>query len=1527
MALDLTGIDNVGEFYSHHYLETLLEGDLKTTLKRWTTAENEGGPRTPMKALAGLAGRFFEAKGRAEGERDPEERWEHVRDLHARLLEALGFERRPEAERLEGGDVVPVVVSVRRGGAPYLWVVEAPYPVDENADIFGDSPMTPQLPEADGDEPLVVGSWRDLLDGDILRDEAAPRWILFLAGREAALVDRDKWGQGRYLRFDLGELFGRREARALRALAGLLHREVLAPDDGSSLHDALDERSHKHAFAVSADLKYGARQAVELIANEAVRYLREVRHEKVYGDDEIAKALTAEALTYLYRLLFLFYVESRGGDLGVVPMQSDAYRQGYSLETLRDLELVPLTTEAARNGYFIHSSLDRLFHIVNRGVGHGQLHLGEGADEDGEDVLHDTFVVAGLRSPLFDPERTPILARCRLRNGVLQQVLQALSLSKQRKSKSRGRISYAQLGINQLGAVYEGLLSYSGFFAQERLYEVRSKTDIKDSEARTYFVPESEIERFDDGEIVRDEDDLKVRHERGTFVFRLAGRDREKSASYYTPEVLTRCLTKYTLRERLGEPGTEGALTAGAILELTVCEPAMGSGAFLNEAVNQLADAYLERKQAELGLTIPADEYQRARQRVKYRLAVNNVYGVDLNPLAAELGKVSLWLNVLQPGVPTPWFGLRIGVGNSLIGARREVFRSADLVGGKGRKKADLWLSKVPTHVPVGEARPAGTVYHFLVPDEGMAPFDKDKVVKALTPDQATAIKDWRAAFCKPFSELDVRALERISDRIDRVWEEHLGTRRQVLEQTRQRVPVWGEEGGGQGRRLSAEEAEEFARVLSSGTAAGRRLAAAMDYWCALWFWPIREAGLLPTRDAWLMEVEALLDGDVERVQQEGRLRIAADVARRMRFFHWEVAFAEVFAATGGFDVLLGNPPWIKVEWKDAGVLSEFDAHVATRSLGIPELATVRAKALASSAFQATYLTEAQELMGLRAFIGTGSYLPLLGGAQVNLYKAFLARSWTIGSGRGAFGFIHEPGIFGDPKGGMLRSALYERATLIARFTNELELFTSIDDTRPYAFSVGNSSPRGGLSFVVVSNLFHPRTLLESLTHDGKGAVPGIKTPTGAWELRGHRRRVLRVDGERIALFSDVYGPTGCPHSHARLPAVHSEDSLHLLEAVAKAPARVADLIAGMLTTVCFDESGRQADGVIIKAPATPRSPHDLVLSGPHFFVGNPLNKSARPHYQTRNDYDLLELETLDEDFLPGAVFAPGPTPDKYAAALPRLGALPFTDYYRIAFRRRFRSGAERSLICALFPPGPSHIDGVFSLTSSDPEELVGIAGMASALPTDAFVRMTEKTDFRRELVALLPGARRFRDTIAIRVLRLNCLTLHYAALWAELWDDAYAEDGFVKPDSRLRSWGDLSAKWTTQSAIRSPFGRRQLLLELDALASLELGISADELCAIYRTQFPVLHGYERETFFDSRGRIVFTVNKGLAGVGLSRSEWSEVRGASADDLLPVWARDTLGPYEPPFDSCDREADLRQAYTHFAGRYAGGSSA
>ena len=437
----------------------------------------------------------------------------------------------------------------------------------------------------------------------------------------------------------------------------------------------------------------------------------------------------------------------------------------------------------------------------------------------------------------------------KLRNRVLQKVIRLMSLSRPAKGRRgrRGRISYAQLGINQLGAVYEALLSYRGFFAEEDLYEVKKAKDKPDVLASAWFVPARDLGEYEDDEKVYDKDDqgrrkLRV-HPRGSFVYRLAGRDRQKTASYYTPESLTKCVVKYSLKELIPDD-----MPADRILDLTVCEPAMGSAAFLNEAVNQLAEKYLDRKQAELGRRIPHDEYADELQKVRHYIADRNVYGVDLNPVALELAEVSLWLNCIHRDGHVPWFGYQLLCGNSLVGARRQVFPSARL----GRqKKADLWFNEPPERVePLNDApndaprRPPGAVYHFLVPDPGMANY-RNKAAKELAPESFARIAKWRRDFVRPFDAEQVAELERLSDKVDELWALHTEQLARDHRETEDTLPVWGKAPARRERRTANAWKDRIRAqgVLSeSGRTASpyRRLKLAMDYWCALWFGPSR---------------------------------------------------------------------------------------------------------------------------------------------------------------------------------------------------------------------------------------------------------------------------------------------------------------------------------------------------------------------------------------------------------------------------------------------------------------------------------------------------------------------------------------------------------------------------------------------------------------------------------------------------------------------------------------------------------------
>lgn len=351
-----------------------------------------------------------------------------------------------------------------------------------------------------------------------------------------------------------------------------------------------------------------------------------------------------ESLRYMYRMLFVLFIESRP-ELGYAPIKAQSYYSGYSLESLRDIaDNIRDDVNEVGDGYYLHETLAKLYELIYDGYPKTEDELKKAT---GSDSLHDMFLIAPLKAHIFDPEYTKMITAAKLRNSCMLRIIDLMSLTRAtgRKNGRRGRISYVNLGINQMGAVYEALLSYRGFIAEHDLYEVKRAGDSFNELDVGYFVSESELEQYTEDERVRYESGEKAgklrMYEKGTFIYRLAGREREKSASYYTPEVLTKCLVKYALKELL-----EGK-TADEILKLTICEPAMGSAAFLNEAINQLAEAYISRKEKETGEIISYEKRFNELQKVKMFIADRNVYGIDLNPVAVELAEVSLWLNTI----------------------------------------------------------------------------------------------------------------------------------------------------------------------------------------------------------------------------------------------------------------------------------------------------------------------------------------------------------------------------------------------------------------------------------------------------------------------------------------------------------------------------------------------------------------------------------------------------------------------------------------------------------------------------------------------------------------------------------------------------------------------------------------------------------------------------------------------------------------------------------------------------------------
>jgi hypothetical protein len=1412
----LPGISNANEFYSAHYLVSVLAGDIKKVRERWAEearAQLEADPladvSTPEALFKALRKPWQKAREAELGiTGDPAERLRLQRELFFQpLCEALGYSFTPRAEPvLIGGEAyqIPLLAEVRNAkGEPWLWLVECFNPSDEPADPLELTIATSwacQISDPSLGLVLEGETWEELISERIFAQDIPPRWVLAVSRDQLLLIDRQKWAASRLLRFELNTLLGENNPDAVLAAATLLHREHTCPTGGCTpLLDELDENSHKHAYEVSGDLKYALRKSIELLGNEAIHWRKEQR-EGVFKGKTDADQLTLECLRYMYRLLFLFYIESRP-DLGYAPMGSDVYRLGYSLESLRDMDTAELGSEEDKESTYISDSLDRLFQMIWEGYPKRDDATAQLPIADGDDPFHDSFRLTPLKAHLFDPERMPTLTRVRFRNVVLREVIELMSLTKEGKGKRRGRVSYSQLGINQLGAVYEALLSFRGFFAEEDLYEVQpdpekgkaaasDDDDLDDGEDEGdndntrasgqahdelkvgHFVSAEQLKAYKAEEIVPDPGTGNPKcYPKGSFIYRLAGRDREKSASYYTHESLTQCLVKYALKELL--PGK----TAADILTLKVCEPAMGSAAFLNEVVNQLAQTYLELRQQETGKSIPHEQFATELQKVKMRLADQNVFGVDLNPVAVELAEVSLWLNsIFTPEngrAFVPWFSQQLVCGNSLIGARRQIYRVSQLPTGTARKAkpSKVWHENAPEELAWDAELPNDGIFHFLLPDPGMAAY-ANKVIKELEPEAIERCKRWNKAFVgEAFTEAQIAHLLRLSKLVDALWNDWATQQQQLRERTTDPLPVWEDPTGaqeGDWKPLKLKDRIQEQEVLGrdvANTNARLRLKWAMDYWVALWFWPIRQAGSLPSRDTWLLELSMILGDleqgvtpelgqgnlfadtqprqlavdfsdrhgfvDVQKLKSEfERLRQVEAVAQRIRPLHWDLEFADLLAGAG-FDLIVGNPPWLKVEWKEKGVIGDTDPMVLIRKVSASELAKRRGDAFSANLeLRPAYLEEFEGQNGSQAFLNAVANYPLLKGSQTNLFKCFLPQAWRLSSGQGCQGFLHLEGVYDDPKGGALRKSLYENLRFHFQFYEIRRFFVGSDSRKPFSLNIYGPSRQP--SFIHLANLFHTKTVDACFSHDGHGAVGGIKTKANQWDMAGHRLRLIPVGEQSLALFAQLYDEPGTPARQARLPALHSQQLQSVLEKFAAAPKRLGDLQGEYYALEMWHETNAQKDGTIRRDTGFPQDASELVLSGPQFYVGSPLYKTPRTICTERGHYDCLDLTTLPYDYLPRTNYRPDVSAAEYRARTPQVPwgeKKPVTEFYRVACRRQLSQSGERTLVPTIAPKGSGHVHPVISLTLKDAAQNGFIAGFLSSIPADFWIKTTGKGD------------------------------------------------------------------------------------------------------------------------------------------------------------------------------------------------------
>ena len=1569
MNFDLTGIKNQNEYFTNHYFSTIFAENAGETITAWKSkGDSSETVKTPWSKFRENSRAFYAASERLKRNGAGTTKLDLIQELAEGYLKALGYPKpAPENIEIEDNVFAPVYVEIKKpSGAPWLWAILA-VNKDSEEDILNGNAFS--CIEESSAEQLTKLTNQDLANKILYNLAEPPRFLLFVSGTQIALIDRNKWNEKRYLQFELDEIFARREESTFQALSVLLHKESLCPDDGKVLLDALDENSQKNASGVSQDLKYALRECIELLGNEVLYDMAHNKGRDLNAAPVNAGQLTLECLRYMYRMLFVLFIESRP-ELGYAPIKSQSYYSAYSLESLRDIaEHVCEDIQNVGEGTFLCETLSKLYDLIYSGYPEKEEDLLKYSKEQG---LHDMFVVAPLKAHIFDPDYTAMVTAASIRNSVMLRIVDLMSVTREtgRKNARRGRISYANLGINQMGAVYEALLSYRGFIAEQDLYEVKRAGDSFNELDVGYFVPESELSQYTEDERVRYERDDDMGHKKGelrmyrkgTFIYRLAGREREKSASYYTPECLTKCLVKYALKELLKDK------SADEILGLTVCEPAMGSAAFLNEAINQLAEAYLDKKQKELGDSISYETRPQELQKVKMYIADRNVYGIDLNPVAVELAEVSLWLNTIYAGGYVPWFGTQLINGNSLIGARRQCYHKNALI---ATQKNAKWFENAPERVPLGEKRaPKSQVYHFLLGDPGMCSYDY-KVIKKLEPENIKKMGEWNKKFNSPYTDDEVHTMLDLSATIDELWDNQVKLRKTLEEETRDKLNIYGHEDQAEDSHTTIRLKDKIYKKLYKSEHAQNagpyaRLKFAMDYWCALWFWPIDKADMLPTRSEFLNEMNLILVGAISTAKgtwEKGqyslfptekeqliekvlnfipgqsevnldnlcalfpRLALVRNIAEQNRFMHWELEFADLFADRGGFDLIIGNPPWIKIEWQEQGLLADRHPMFAVKKMSATETTKHRDVALKNQVTHYMYFSEYESLSGELAFLNAMQNYPDLKGQQTNLFKCFLPQAWMYDNPKGVSAFIHPEGVYDDPKGGALRERLYPRLRKHFMFASARKLFPEVDHHTTFSLNV-----YGGpltVSFDTVSNLYDANSIVECEEGNDNDPIPEIKDAYGEWNTKGHPNRIIHVTKNELLIFAKLFDGSE-NWKQAKLPVLHAEKLMDVLNCFANQNKTLANLEDNIFTTVMFEETGSQKNDITVRNIHFPSNCTEAIFNGPHIGVANPLFKSSRAICILNSDYDNVDLTEIDEHYIQRCNYLPS---HNYSKAIPQIPQKNlYNEHYRIVVRKMLNQGGERTLLPSIIPPGVGHIDGIFGIVYDD--DLVLLAGEMASIPYDFYVKATGKANCRFDLLANIPLLNNsiYDNAIQVRSLLLNSLTKYYSELWQHCWQDEYTQDSWAKQDPRLKPerFSSLTSEWSWNTPLRTDYERRQALIEIDVLTSMALGMTLDQLKTIYRIQFSVLQSYEADTWYDANGRIVFTNNRSLVGVGYSRPEWEKIKNAPAgekfyrtitDDTMPGGPVERTIEYVAPFDRCNREADYETAWNYFTQKY------
>lgn len=837
------------------------------------------------------------------------ERWLHI------LLRELGFGRLSAEAAVEiGGRSYPV--SHRYGPVPIHllgWRTELDHKTPQ---------VTARAPQAMLQELLNRSDdylWALLSNGSVLR-------LL----RDSTVLT----GQA-YLEFDLEAIFEGEIFSDFVCLYLICHATRFTPaGEGSPVSCYLEQW---RAFAADqgqralALLRRGVEEAISLLGtgflahpdNQHLRARLDPRSGELRLED-----FNRSLLRLVYRLLFWFVAEDRDVLLDPGPTEADT-------ETAQRLRLGRQRYEA----YFSSARLRRLAR-TRRGDRHGDLYdavqvvfdaLGsEGGVPQlalpGIGGIFETELVPGRPLPLDEP-----LAGARLSNRALLGAVRALSIVTSREGGGRRPVDFGNLGAEELGSVYEGLLEYVPRY---------------DDQTRTYTLET------------------------------LPGHERKETGSYYTPTALVDCLLDSALDPLLDEACAKptSAERIDALLNITVCDPACGSGHFLVAAARRIAKRIAAEETGES--EPPAAVVRSALRRVVGRC----IYGVDINPMAAELAKVSLWMEAMEPAKPLSFLDQNIRVGNSLLGV-------------------------TPALLAQG------------LPDEAFKPIQGDdrKV--------AAALKKQNAAERQGQHDLFSPAGIPVSNAV-------LAKRAAAVAQA---LPGSLEDLHVHQQRQAQELAESPERRIQKLLA---------DAWCAAFVQPETETARASAITQAVLEQFGAGTNTLELAAAEDLVTDLTRQYRFFHWhvefphiFRVGNGAADIDSATGwsgAFSCVIGNPPWDQIQHDPREFFASLDLDIANApNMTIRNRKIARLRETNPELYRANQV-EQRRVDGIKHFVHSSGKFPLTSYGRLNTSSLFAELSRSVLNRMGRSGLIIPTGIATDSFNQFFFRDLIERRSLIS---------------------------------------------------------------------------------------------------------------------------------------------------------------------------------------------------------------------------------------------------------------------------------------------------------------------------------------------------------------------------------------------------------------------------------------------------------------------------------------------------------------